>query len=1067
MKLVRHLLLVAAVGAAATANMSCNVNDYCLNCARGDGGDGDGGGSNDDGGLDDGGIDDGDTDGGCVNTGPEVCDNKDNDCDGVVDEGPLPQIGELCDNQMGECAGGVKECTNGVVTCSKPPTPEICDLKDNDCNGLTDEGDPGGGAVCGTNTGECVAGVNRCISGTIQCVGAVGPSPETCNNRDDDCDSFFDENLVLGACVPGVDGPIQGNTGECNLGQRQCIGGVTTCVGAVFPTFELCDPAMGGNPEKDQDCDGQPHNGYNTNTDPQNCGGCGNVCNLPNAFEGCAGGMCTVVACAPNFFDNDLNPANGCEFDCGHPFLGNEVCNGIDDDCDGLVDEADPDLVAPVGLCDSDGACATQTVLSCDGALGWRCHYNNPNVQTSDPDRTQIMPETRCDSDIVAGTQADNDCDGRIDEGQANLAQECDNGLFGDCRNSGAYVCNPANRNGPAVCEFTQMGPGPSVEICDGRDNNCNNQIDEGAATGNLPGQNWVTIPGLSPAVQIMQYEASRPDATATLGGTAQGYACSRSGVQPWANITQPEAAAVCSSIGARLCTEAEWQTMCQVQTTYPATGVPGPSTTNVTDFTFIEAEDAYQNTTIGGANRAWTRVAPPNLNGVTAMQVPDLGFGQNVAANALTQSSRLDYRLNLVGGQNYRVFMRMRSPDLASVTGVAMAPTANLSPVSHASTEVGDLVIVVSMSRIGAGPPNHTIQPGFTEIRTQILDEGSSDARLSIAYRVATVAGAQTYAAYTSNNATSSLSGIFVIRAGRYNLSQLLHASVSSTTSSAPNPPGIGPVAGNSIVLAIGGWRLSNTYSMNASAPTGFTEAWEAGGSPALELSLAAALIASGGSVDPAAFGHSGTGANNVTGTTAMTIAIGLNNIASNSVWVGMNAGGTAGAANAANVATTGVDRWEWVVSPQFTAAAGGGLHTFSIYTREDGAMIDTIAVARHTTTPTFDNIWAYQNNPRTAQAQACNGDEYDTDPLTPGDQDGILATGSRPMCFANQAGANDAYDMSGNVKEWTAERTGGQNPIRGGASNNVVTGLTCQLNFTLADDDFFFPNVGFRCCR
>ena len=69
--------------------------------------------------------------------------------------------------------------------------------------------------------------------------------------------------------------------------------------------------------------------------------------------------------------------------------------------------------------------------------------------------------------------------------------------------------------------------------------------------------------------------------------------------------------------------------------------------------------------------------------------------------------------------------------------------------------------------------------------------------------------------------------------------------------------------------------------------------------------------------------------------------------------------------------------------------------------------------------------------------------------------------------MCFANGPGTADAYDMSGNLKEWTAARAAGQNPIRGGASNNEVGGLTCGLNFTLADDAFFFPNVGFRCCR
>ena len=54
----------------------------------------------------------------------------------------------------------------------------------------------------------------------------------------------------------------------------------------------------------------------------------------------------------------------------------------------------------------------------------------------------------------------------------------------------------------------------------------------------------------------------------------------------------------------------------------------------------------------------------------------------------------------------------------------------------------------------------------------------------------------------------------------------------------------------------------------------------------------------------------------------------------------------------------------------------------------------------------------------------------------------------------------------MSGNVKEWALAHQPGQNPIRGGASNNTGVGISCALNFTLADDTFFFPNVGFRCC-
>ena len=51
--------------------------------------------------------------------------------------------------------------------------------------------------------------------------------------------------------------------------------------------------------------------------------------------------------------------------------------------------------------------------------------------------------------------------------------------------------------------------------------------------------------------------------------------------------------------------------------------------------------------------------------------------------------------------------------------------------------------------------------------------------------------------------------------------------------------------------------------------------------------------------------------------------------------------------------------------------------------------------------------------------------------------------------------------------MKEWTAARAANQNPIRGGSSNNTVDGISCELNFTLADNAFFFPDTGFRCCR
>ena len=43
---------------------------------------------------------------------------------------------------------------------------------------------------------------------------------------------------------------------------------------------------------------------------------------------------------------------------------------------------------------------------------------------------------------------------------------------------------------------------------------------------------------------------------------------------------------------------------------------------------------------------------------------------------------------------------------------------------------------------------------------------------------------------------------------------------------------------------------------------------------------------------------------------------------------------------------------------------------------------------------------------------------------------------------------------------------RSAGVNPLRGGASNNTATGISCSFDFTLASNTFQFANVGFRCC-
>ena len=154
----------------------------------------------------------------------EVCNGRDDDCDGKVDE----DLQRGCGSDVGECSRGTEHCNGGQWQgCTgKPARAEECDGKDNDCNGKTDEDLVRG---CGTGVGECTTGTEECIQARWSECSGVRAVPEICDRRDNDCNGATDEaevcerdELVLqaGALDPGgstdVDG--DGRADACAVG---------------------------------------------------------------------------------------------------------------------------------------------------------------------------------------------------------------------------------------------------------------------------------------------------------------------------------------------------------------------------------------------------------------------------------------------------------------------------------------------------------------------------------------------------------------------------------------------------------------------------------------------------------------------------------------------------------------------------------------------------------------------------------------------------------------------------------------------------------------------------------
>ena len=168
-----------------------------------------------------------------------------------------------------------------------------------------------------------------------------------------------------------------------------------------------------------------------------------------NGGSGGSGGASTATSSGSSGSTTASSSSGGC---VPKP----ETCNGFDDDCNGMVDDGDPEGGGECVASGVFGVCTVGTMHCKNGAV--KCAPGSP------------LPET-CNG-------IDDNCDSFVDEGiLPGVGMQCNTGLLGLC-SIGLTTCQGIN----GVSCTASVAPGQLPESCNGQDDNCDGLVDEGIA---------------------------------------------------------------------------------------------------------------------------------------------------------------------------------------------------------------------------------------------------------------------------------------------------------------------------------------------------------------------------------------------------------------------------------------------------------------------------------------------------------------------------------------------------------------------------------------------------------